>query len=308
MRKSLVFTMSLVLLLALTACNSQQVQEADSNQQEPTINRVEPETEQPTVTQLSQTEEQAGVQPFVADNIVSGDELIAIFQHVYDKCKGVCSNEQDQILYELSEMAFYSSFELGSNKELPEDVVDRYTDWRPAYDLADASTVYDNRFAVTHDTVYATGTVNIREDTSTSSKSLGTLNTGDSIERTGIGISGTTAEGWTRCELSNGQVVYVNSSYLSTEKPATQSTSSTSSTTTQAQDGGTPSGGATPSGGGAPPPSSSEVIDPSKEIIGWSEEELASFEKFAEEHGMESYTDDEVWHSGDPLDPRVHVG
>ena len=297
MKKALAYALSLALLLSLTACNKPQTEQPDTSQPEPevTANQVETEPEQATVTQLSQTEEQAGVKPFVVDNIVSGDELIAIFQHIYDRSKGTCSNEKDQLVYELGELAYYASFEMDPKKELPKDVLDRYVDWRPADDFVDGGNSYDERFAVTNDTVYATGTVNIREDTSASSTTLGTLNTGESITRTGIGIVGTTAEGWARCELSNGQVVFISSSYLSLEKPATQSTSST--TTTQAQGGG-------PSGGG---PSGSEVIDPSKEIIGWSEEELASFDAFAKAHGMESYTDEEVAPSGE-MDPRVHVG
>lgn len=297
MKKVLAFTMSLTLLLTLTACNSQQVQQPDTSSQpepEPTINQVEPETEQPTVTQLSQTE-----QGQIEENILQGDELIAIFQHIYDRSKGACSNEQDQLVYEIGELSYYACFEMDTKKELPEDFLDQYVDWRPADDFADASTAYDERFAVTRDTVYATGTVNIREDTSASSTQVGTLNTGESITRTGIGIVGTTAEGWARCVLSDGQVVFISSSYLSLERPATQSTSST--TTTQAQGGGTPSEGTTT------PPSGSEVIDPSKEIIGWSEEELASFEKFAEEHGMTDFTGVKTRQPGE-IDPRVHVG
>lgn len=287
MKKALAYALSLALLLSLTACNKPQTEKPDTSQPEPeaTTNQVEPEPEQPTATQLSQTEQGQS-----QENILQGDELIAIFQHIYDRSKGACSNEKDQLVYELGELAYYASFEMDPKKELPEDILDRYVDWRPVDDFADEGTPYDERFAVTHDTVYATGTVNIREDTSTSSTTLGTLNTGESITRTGIGIVGTTAEGWARCELSNGQVVFISSSYLSLEKPATQSTSST--TTTQAQGEG---------------PSGSEVIDPSKEIIGWSEEELASFDAFAKAHGMESYTDEEVAPSGE-MDPRVHVG
>lgn len=72
-----------------------------------------------------------------------------------------------------------------------------------------------------NETVYATGTVNIREETSTSSTKLGSLNKGDSITRIGIGLTGTTAEGWSKVQLSDGTIAYMVSSYLSTTKPAT---------------------------------------------------------------------------------------
>lgn len=63
------------------------------------------------------------------------------------------------------------------------------------------------------DTVYAIKKVNIRSSYSTSSKSLGKLNQGESIQRTGIGDNG-----WDRV-IYNGQICYISSSYLTTEKP-----------------------------------------------------------------------------------------
>ena len=73
-----------------------------------------------------------------------------------------------------------------------------------------------------NETVYATGTVNIRASYTADSEKLGSLNKGDSVTRTGIAIAGTEAEGWSRIQLSDGSLVYVSNKYLSTTKPVVQ--------------------------------------------------------------------------------------
>lgn len=83
-------------------------------------------------------------------------------------------------------------------------------------------------FTDVEETVYATGTVNIRSSWSVESEKLGSLGKGDSVTRTGIAIEGTEAEGWSRVKISDGQaedgteqfkIVYVSNKYLSTTKP-----------------------------------------------------------------------------------------
>ena len=71
-----------------------------------------------------------------------------------------------------------------------------------------------------YDTVWATTTVNIRSGAGTSNSWLGMLYAGDSIERTGK-----TDNGWSRVNY-NGQTAYINSDYLTTEEPVTQSAGS----------------------------------------------------------------------------------
>lgn len=92
-------------------------------------------------------------------------------------------------------------------------------------------------FTDCNETVYATGTVNIRESYTADSNKLGSLSTGQSIIRTGTSIAGTEAEGWSRVELSDGTVAYISSKYLSTTKPAPQQQ--------QQQQTSKPSGGTT---------------------------------------------------------------
>ena len=92
-----------------------------------------------------------------------------------------------------------------------------------------------------NETVYATGTVNIRESWTASSTKLGSLSRGQSVTRTGTSIQGTEAEGWSRVTLSDGTTAYISNQYLSTTKPAQQSTNNGGGTTTP----GTQTGGST---------------------------------------------------------------
>ena len=77
-------------------------------------------------------------------------------------------------------------------------------------------------FTEVNETVYATGTVNIRAGWSADSEKLGSLSAGESVTRTGTSIAGTEAEGWSRVELSDGTTAYISNKYLSTTKPVTQ--------------------------------------------------------------------------------------
>ena len=62
-------------------------------------------------------------------------------------------------------------------------------------------------FTEVNETVYATGTVNLRSGPSTAHDKVGSLNKSDSVTRVGIGTAD--AEGWSRIQLSNGNIVYV---------------------------------------------------------------------------------------------------
>ena len=75
-------------------------------------------------------------------------------------------------------------------------------------------------FTEVNETVYATGTVNLRSGPSTAHDKVGSLNKSDSVTRVGIGTA--EAEGWSRIQLSDGSLVYVSNKYLSTTKPAPQ--------------------------------------------------------------------------------------
>lgn len=75
-------------------------------------------------------------------------------------------------------------------------------------------------FTEVNETVYATGTVNLRSGPSTAHDKVGSLNKSDGVTRVGIGTA--EAEGWSRIQLSDGSTVYVSNKYLSTTKPVVQ--------------------------------------------------------------------------------------
>ena len=104
-------------------------------------------------------------------------------------------------------------------------------------------------FTEVNETVYATGTVNIRASYTTDSEKLGSLSVGQSVTRTGTAITGTEAEGWSRIQLSNGNIVYVSNKYLSTTKPVVQQ-----------QQTSKPSGGSTTTQGGTQQPQQPSAI------------------------------------------------
>ena len=101
-------------------------------------------------------------------------------------------------------------------------------------------------FTEVNETVYATGTVNLRSGPSTAHDKVGSLNKSDSVTRVGIGTAD--AEAWSRIQLSDGSLVYVSNKYLSTTKPVVQQ-----------QQTSKPSGGqqSKPSGGQQSKPSES---------------------------------------------------
>ena len=85
-----------------------------------------------------------------------------------------------------------------------------------------AGSVEVELFTEVNETVYATGTVNIRASYTADSDKLGSLSVGQSVTRTGTSIAGTEAEGWSRVELSDGTTAYISNKYLSTTKPVAQ--------------------------------------------------------------------------------------
>ena len=74
-------------------------------------------------------------------------------------------------------------------------------------------------FREVNEKVYATDSgINVRSSYSTSSSSVGSLNKGDELTRTGIATKSVNGITWSRVEF-NGQTAYVSGAYLTTEKP-----------------------------------------------------------------------------------------
>ena len=142
-------------------------------------------------------------------------------------------------------------------------------------------------FTEVNETVYATGTVNLRSGPSTAHDKVGSLNKSDSVTRVGIGTA--EAEGWSRIQLSDGSTVYVSNKYLSTTKPVAQQ----------------PSGGSTqskPSGQTQQQETSQQPITPQQpaDSSGLTPEEQAIRDKFLKDN-EEAKANGANMREGDPL-------
>jgi len=143
---------------------------------------------------------------------------------------GAISTEPPAEPLEVKQEVVPTATAVPSEADPAEEVADQQEDLTEAVQL----------FEDCNETVYATGTVNIRASYTADSEKLGSLNKGDSVTRTGTAITGTEAEGWSRIQLSDGSTVYVSNKYLSTTKPVVQQQQTSkpsggSSTTTQGE-------------------------------------------------------------------------
>ena len=124
------------------------------------------------------------------------------------------------------------------------------------------------KFTEVNETVYATTSVNVRSNYSADSNKVGSLSTGVSVTRTGVGDNG-----WSRIVYGDS-VAYVNSSYLTTTKHSI-STPSTQTPST----GNNTSGGNTSSGNQTTTPDNS-----TSESGQLTEEEIEQTKEWAEEN------------------------
>ena len=111
-------------------------------------------------------------------------------------------------------------------------------------------------FTEVNETVYATGTVNLRSGPSTNDTKVGSLNKGDRATRIGIGTGD--YEGWSLIQTQDWKIAYVSNNYLSTTKPSTNTNNNEIGTQGKPQ-GSTQQG--KPQGGGQPSGDSGTVID-----------------------------------------------
>ena len=166
---------------------------------------------------------------------ISHDELIAIFEENYEISKSIYNSDDEEVIR--SELEMIKIIVKSMDKSLPSDYEAQYRAWRPSVNqqTQQASEVVLT-FTDCNETVYATGTVNLRSGPSTDDEKVGALNKNQSVTRIGIGTGDYSS--WSKVKLSDGSEVYVASKYLTTTKPVSQSSSK-------------PSGGGTSSTGGS---------------------------------------------------------
>ena len=183
---------------------------------------------------------------------LSGDELHNYFQLAYDSGTSLEGDLETRISGELDILV--SLVGADDSVKLPGGYADQYRAWRPAEAV--------DPFTEVNETVYATGTVNLRSGPSTAHDKVGSLNKSDSVTRVGIGTA--EAEGWSRIQLSDGSIVYVSNKYLSTTKPVVQ----------QQQTSKPSSGGNTTTQGGG-----QQQTPPQQQTSGSSDPDMAEIEQ-----------------------------
>ena len=209
---------------------------------------------------------------------LSGDELHNYFQLAYDSGASIEGDLETRILGELD--ILNSLVDADDSVKLPGSYADQYRTWRPAEAV--------DPFTEVNETVYATGTVNLRSGPSTAHDKVGSLNKSDSVTRVGIGTA--EAEGWSRIQLSDGSTVYVSNKYLSTTKPVVQ----------QQQTSKPSSGGNTTTQGGG-----QQQTPPQQQTSGSSDPDMAEIEQAMKEQLLkdreEAKANGANFGGGDPL-------
>ena len=161
---------------------------------------------------------------------ISHDELLVVFEQQYEISKEINNSDSEETIQNELEMIRITVECM--EKSLPSDYEVQYREWRPSASSQNSEVTLT--FTDCNETVWATGTVNIRSGPSTDDDKVGSLNKNQSVTRIGIG-TGDYAN-WSKVRLSDGSEVYVASKYLTTTKPVSQSSSK-------------PSGGTSSTGG-----------------------------------------------------------
>ena len=162
---------------------------------------------------------------------ISHDELLVVFGQQYEISKEIYNSDSEETIQNELEMIRITVECM--EKSLPSDYEAQYREWRPSV-ISQASEV-TLTFTDCNETVWATGTVNLRSGPSTEDDKVGSLNKNQSVTRIGIGTGDYSS--WSKVKLSDGSEVYAASNYLTTTKPSTSSSQGGGHTQTPTQQG-----------------------------------------------------------------------
>ena len=224
MKKMLTYALALALAVSLTAC-SQPKAEQPTDPAPSTSVPVDTSTQEPAATPEpikdtapKPTEDAHPPEDGQALEELSHDELLVVFGQQYEISKEIYNSDSEETIQNELEMIRITVECM--EKSLPSDYEAQYREWRPSV-ISQASEV-TLTFTDCNETVWATGTVNLRSGPSTNDAKMGQLSKGQSVTRTGIGTGDYSS--WSRVKLSDGTEVYVTSSYLTNTKPSTGNT------------------------------------------------------------------------------------
>ena len=219
MKKTLIYALALALALSLTACGQPKAEQPT----DPAPGTSTPEpiaTPEPIKDTTPKTTEDAqSPEDGQALEELNHDELIAIFEENYEISKSIYNSDDEEVIR--SELEMIKIIVKSMDKSLPSDYEAQYRAWRPSV-ISQASEV-TLTFTDCNETVWATGTVNLRSGPSTDDDKVGSLNKNQSVTRIGIGTGDYAS--WSKVKLSDGSEVYVASKYLTTTKPVSQPSS-----------------------------------------------------------------------------------
>ena len=227
MKKALIYALALALALSLTSC-SQPKTEQPTDPAPSTSVPVDTSTQEPAATPEpikdtapKPTEDAQPPEDGQALEELSHDELIAIFEQVYEVSKEIDNSDSEETIQ--SELLMIEITAASMNRALPSDYGAQYRAWRPSVTQQTQAAAPEAALTFTevNETVYATGTVNLRSGPSTEDDKVGSLNKNQSVTRIGIGTGDYSS--WSKVKLSDGSEVYVASNYLTTTKPSTGS-------------------------------------------------------------------------------------
>ncbi|MCI9634663.1 MAG: SH3 domain-containing protein [Ruminococcus sp.] len=253
MKKALLYALTLALVLSLTSCGQPKTEQptdpapstsvpVDTSTQEPAATPEPIKDTAPKPTEDAQPPEDGQ-----ALEEISHDELIAVFEEEYEISKNIYNSDEEEVIR--SELEMIKIVVKNMDRALPSDYEAQYREWRPSViqQTQIAAPEATLTFIDCNETVWATGTVNLRSGPSTEDDKVGSLNKNQSVTRIGIGTGDYSS--WSKVKLSDGSEVYAASNYLTTTKPASQSSSK-------------PSGGSTGSTSGGQQTQGGVIIDP----------------------------------------------
>ena len=171
---------------------------------------------------------------------ISHNELLVVFEQQYEISKEINNSDSEETIQNELEMIRITVECM--EKSLPSDYEVQYREWRPS--AVQQTPEIELTFTDCNETVYATGTVNLRSGPSTNDEKVGALNKNQSVTRIGTGTGDYAS--WSKVRLSDGSEVYLASKYLTTTKPVSQPNSKPSGGGTSSTAGGQQTqGGAT---------------------------------------------------------------
>ncbi len=229
MKKALIYALALALAVSLTACGQPKTEQPTDPA--PSTSAPEPIATPEPIKDTQPPEETDPQEDGQTLEEISHDELLVVFGQQYEISKEIYNSDSEETIQRELENIGYTADCQG--KALPSDYEAQYREWRPSV-ISQASEV-TLTFTDCNETVWATGTVNLRSGPSTEDDKVGSLNKNQSVTRIGIGTGD--YSNWSKVKLSDGSEVYVASNYLTTTKPSTSSSQGGGHTQTPPQQG-----------------------------------------------------------------------